>query len=133
MSDNFEIVRRHFKARSAADVDALAREMNTQVELDLTRSRAPYQGLYRGHEAISALVQTLKDAWDEIVWEPEELIEAGDRVVAVIRMTGRGKGSGIQTRARGANVFTIHAGKIVRIQVFQDKREALEVLDERGE
>jgi ketosteroid isomerase-like protein len=128
VSDNLDIVRRHFEARSDGDIDAMVRDMDAQVELDLTRSIAPYRGSYRGHEAVGGLVQTLREAWDEMTWEPEELIEAGDRVVAVLRMSGRGKGSGIEARARGANVFTIRNGKIIRVQVFQDKHDALETV-----
>jgi ketosteroid isomerase-like protein len=89
----------------------------------------------RGREAISRYFGQWLDAWEDFRIEPESLLDAGDKVVAVIRITGRGRGSGVEfPELRSAHVFTLRESEIVRVQVFYDRDEALEAvgLRERG-
>jgi hypothetical protein len=37
----------------------------------------------------------LLEAFDDLTWEPEELIDVGDRVIIVTRWNGHGAGSGV--------------------------------------
>ena len=57
--------------------------------------------------------------------EPHEFVEAGDQVV--VPQTGYIRGrDGIEVTARVALVWTIRDGAIVRICLYQQKRDALE-------
>jgi ketosteroid isomerase-like protein len=60
--------------------------------------------------------------------ELEELIDAGEQVVAVQRLSGRGKASGIETKIRFAVVYTIRNGKIVRGREYWERAQALEAV-----
>ena len=68
------------------------------------------------------------DDFDELSFEPEELIDAGEQVVAVQRISGRAKASGIETELRYAVVYTIRDGKIVRGREYWERAEALEAV-----
>jgi ketosteroid isomerase-like protein len=57
--------------------------------------------------------------------ELEELLDAGDQVVALLTFRGEGRSSGAAVEARIANVWTLHEGKVVRMQYFGDREEAL--------
>jgi ketosteroid isomerase-like protein len=57
--------------------------------------------------------------------EPEELIDAGDQVVAFVRVHGRGKGSGAAVDARIAQVWTIRSERAIRLEYYGDRTEAL--------
>lgn len=57
-------------------------------------------------------------------WQPEELIDAGDKVLAFIRTGGRGKGSGVKVEARVWNVWMFRDGKPVECTYFGDDRPA---------
>jgi ketosteroid isomerase-like protein len=61
-----------------------------------------------------AYAQDWLDDFDELSVEPEESIDAGEQVVAVQRISGRAKASGIETELRYAVVYTIRDGKIAR-------------------
>ena len=37
----------------------------------------------------------VRDVWETYVWEPEELIDRGSQVVALLRSTGRGRSRGV--------------------------------------
>jgi hypothetical protein len=51
---------------------------------------------------------------------------ADDLVFGGARLTGRGKGSGVQTEIRGWFVYKVVGGRIARRQVFLDRDEGLE-------
>ena len=56
------------------------------------------------------------------------LIDAGDEVVAMQRVTARGKGSGVETELRYAVVNTIRDGKVVRGREYWTRAEALDAV-----
>jgi ketosteroid isomerase-like protein len=53
------------------------------------------------------------------------LIDAGDKVVGCARLRGTGKLSGIDIDLMAFHVITLNAGKIVRVEVFLDRAQAL--------
>jgi SnoaL-like domain len=57
---------------------------------------------------------------------PERFIEDGDRVLALMTIEGRGKGSGVPVVIRSADLFTVRDGKIVSLVGYPDRAEALE-------
>lgn len=67
------------------------------------------------------------DAFDDVTIVAYELVDAGqDRVVAVQRMTGRAKASGIEAEIRFSVVYTLRGGKIVGGREYLDRADALE-------
>lgn len=79
-----------------------------------------------GHEAVRASTARWKREWDEYELIPEEFADLGDRVVVTVRFRMRGRGSGIEVDARLYDVFTLRDGKIVRMDQFAERSEALE-------
>jgi ketosteroid isomerase-like protein len=64
-------------------------------------------------------------AWERpLKLEAEEFLTSGDRIMALIHWSGRGKGSGVPLEARGAHVWTFRKGLVVRIEVYRDRDEA---------
>ena len=91
--ENVETVRRFFELVNQQALDDLAAFAPADFELDLSRSRGLNTGVYRAEQA----VQTLKDlteAFADYEFFETEIIDAGDTVVRVGGMRGRGKGSG---------------------------------------
>jgi ketosteroid isomerase-like protein len=58
--------------------------------------------------------------------EPQEFLEAGDQVVVVARLVGRGKTSGVAVTRTWAYVWTLRNGKALRMVGHADRAEALE-------
>jgi ketosteroid isomerase-like protein len=58
--------------------------------------------------------------------EPQDFVDAGDKVVVSVRLVGVGKESGVETTANAAHVWTFRDGRIVRQTTFQTMPEALE-------
>ena len=129
MSDaNVEIVRRVYDALADPGEDVIAL-WDPDVEFDVSRDiwgAVMGGGHYRGVEGVRAWMLDLYAAWEQLDIDLEELIEAGDDVVAVIRVAGRGRVSGIEMEYRPAGVWTIRDGRIVRVVWFVDRDDALE-------
>ena len=76
------------------------------------------------------------EGWREVLgprenWRAEEvqLRELDrERILAVMQFSGRGKASGLdvaQVRGKGANVFQIRGGKVIKLAIYWDIERAL--------
>jgi hypothetical protein len=67
------------------------------------------------------------DTFDGFRADPLELIDAGeDQVVAVLRVMGRAKLSGVETDLIFATLYTLREGKIARGREYATRDDALE-------
>jgi ketosteroid isomerase-like protein len=99
-----------------------------EIEWDLSR-RLIDPATYHGHAGVEEFFEEQLEAWEEVpAMEAEDLIEAGDQVVAFVRVLGRGKGSGAAVDARIAQLWTITGGKATRLEYFGDLSEAMKSL-----
>jgi ketosteroid isomerase-like protein len=121
--ENVEIIRKMFEAYASGDFEASLADFDPEVEFDV--SIRPEGGLYRGPEGVAEAMRSWTGTWDDFRIEIEEIIDAGgDRVLAVDRQSGRGKGSGAPLDQQTFSVFTIRAGKIVRVVWLQTREQA---------
>jgi ketosteroid isomerase-like protein len=82
----------------------------------------------QGHDAVRASLVRWKAEWDDYELLPEEFEHMGDRVVATVRLRGRGRASGAPVDARFYEVYTVRDRKIVRMDQFTEQSEALEAV-----
>ena len=89
----------------------------------------PDRATYAGKEGVRERDRHFGEIWGDWVLDPVELIDGGDDVViAVVAMTGRGRGSGAPLDAVAVFVVELRDGKIVRDRAFTSKAEALEAV-----
>jgi ketosteroid isomerase-like protein len=117
--ENVEIVRRFL----SVEVDEAMADADPEIVWN------PIEELpTQGHAAVRASLAHWKAEWDEYEVLPEELMDMGDRVVATVCLRGRGRGSGVEIEARFYDVYTLRDAKIVRMDQFTDRSEALDAL-----
>lgn len=117
---NIELVKAGFDAHSRGDLDALVEFYDPDVVFETL-----LLGTHRGSEAIRLMHaenQRTLAGYDVV---PVELIDADDKVVAVVRMLGAGAVSDIALDEGFAFVFTIKDDRCVREQAFRNREEAL--------
>jgi ketosteroid isomerase-like protein len=84
---------------------------------------------YLGHGGILEYFADIKSAWAEWNVHVERVTEAADgRVVIVMTMHARGKGSGAELAERTAHIWTVRDGRLLRNELYREPEEALREL-----
>jgi ketosteroid isomerase-like protein len=123
--ENVEVVRRAHEALNGGDVEGLIALCDAAFRLDMS-DRVLNPAVYEGHDGIRRFYAEVRDVWASYTWEPEELIESGDLVVALLRSSGRGRESGIEIERQTAMVWTVRTKQARSLRFFRDRAAALE-------
>ena len=136
--ENVETLRRVWKDASLSDspikVDALdpnsvaviLKSLAPEVEFH-EDARFPEADIYRGVESIREYWEGFTGTFDQFVFEVEDLVDlGGDRVLVLLTLTIRGRGSGAAAEERPGWIFTVRDGLTVRIDAVFDRNDALE-------
>ncbi len=124
--ENVETVRTVFAMIERGDEEAW-NLLPPDFVIDLSR-RLIDPVLLRGPDEMRGFYRDLDASWaGGARLEVEELIDAGDKVLVLIRFGGRGKMSGAEVETLVWNLWTFRDGEPVRWTYFgEDRAEALE-------
>jgi ketosteroid isomerase-like protein len=129
--ENVEVVRRIYDAAARRD-DMTPFEIYAEdIVWDVSRLRTAFlytRPTYRGHEGVRQVWREGLAAFGQIDMEPRELVDAGDHVVAVVHEREIGRTSGAPVEAAHAAVWTLAEGRITRVELFDDRAQALEAV-----
>jgi ketosteroid isomerase-like protein len=125
--ENVEIVRRSIEPMNRRDLPTLLSLYRSDVEVDWSRSRSPFKGVYRGHRGLETFLDLFWSTWEDVQLEPHDFTEAGSEVVLWNTAHMRGR-EGIEVSARTALVFTVENGQITCLRLFDELDEALEAV-----
>jgi molybdopterin-synthase adenylyltransferase len=122
-----QAARRFAHAVTSCDVEAAVALCHPEVEFDSVLGISGRA--YLGHEGIRQYFDDVASAWREWRVEVEQVTEAADgRVVIVMTMHARGKGSGASVAERTAHIWTLTDGKLRHNEPYREPDEALRVL-----
>ena len=127
--ENVEIVRGIYDAVARRDAAAPFEVYAEEIVWDVSNARRGAlmsKPVYRGHDGVREFWRDGLSVFGEINLEVEGLIDAGDQVLAVIREREVGRASGAPVETAHLAVWTLTDGKVVQMQVFDDRQEALE-------
>ena|SRR5215207_1579008 len=124
--ENIEIVRRIHQFWSERDFSVFAELFEPNVVLDMSRN-VFNPDVYRGRDGMRRWGAGVDEIWEDFDAHPAEIIEVGDRVVTLTRISGRGRASGIDVEMQGFNVWTFCEGRVSQIAVgYEERDDALE-------
>jgi uncharacterized protein len=124
--ENVEIVRQSFPAYDRGGLDALAEFWHPDISWRAAEGALDDVGLMEGPDALRDYYEQWEDTFESARTEVEELVDAGDQVVAVVRGFGRMKESEAEVDIRYAIVLSIRDGKIAAGREYFTRAEALE-------
>jgi len=123
--ENVELVRRVFEAVNRHDIGALDALLSEDMEFHSVLV-ASEGGVFRGRQGIRDYFAEFDAAFAEFQTEIEEVIDTGqDRVVALVKFTARGKGSGVTLDQHFGMVLTFRGEEITRMDSNFNPADAL--------
>ena len=99
-AENVEVVRLAFECFERRDWERAAALYDPGIEQHGTVGGVEEGQVLRGPDAIRRSFESEDEIWAEHRMEPEKFIDAGDRVVVLVREYQRGKTSGIELRSK---------------------------------
>ena len=124
-AENVEIVRRGYEEFLATG-QPVERLMAPEFVWDMsTFHNWPERQTYDGAEGTREFLAAWVEAWEDWRLEVEDLVDAGDEVVAIVHQSGRSKTTGLEVDMDFAQVWTLDNGKQTRMRMYADPDEAL--------
>jgi ketosteroid isomerase-like protein len=123
--ENVDKARAFIDAYNRRDFDAAVESFDPEIDWVLPARQS--SDSCRGPDEIRRFWAGLDETFEELRLDPEEFIDAGDRVATRLHYYGRGKGSGIVVEGELYHqVVTFREGRMVRIEYFGNWSQALE-------
>jgi ketosteroid isomerase-like protein len=119
--ENVEVVREAWDAYSGGDYDRIAGFHDPHIVVVTLEDGAVY-----GNNAVLANYERWDEAWEGAETSLEEVLGHGDRVFVAARFHARGRASGVEVETRLYEVYTVRDGKVLRIDEYATRDEALE-------
>jgi ketosteroid isomerase-like protein len=123
-----------YAAGNRRDFDVLLLGIASDHEYRPSRELMPpdLPPVFHGHEGYLRLWRYWMDAFEDIRWDPEEIIDFGDRLLVATQQRGHGSGSGVAVSVPVFQVFITRRGMVIRQEDFLDRAEALEAASRGG-
>jgi ketosteroid isomerase-like protein len=128
--EDVEVVRRSLEAFERDGLEGLLRHLDPEIEWTTTGRTSIgsyiHRATYRGHEGMRRYFGLLLDEFEDVRIEPVEFIDAGEQVIVIIRISGRGKRSGAPVELTLVSVGSVRNGKTIQVRNYPSREEALE-------
>jgi ketosteroid isomerase-like protein len=123
--ENVDKTRAYIEAYNRRDFQTAIRDFDPQVEWVLPAHQSFDSCV--GPQQVILFWEGLDETMDELRLDPQEYVDAGDRVAVRLRYFGRGKGSGAEIETEMYHqITTFRDGAMVRIEYVTSWPEALE-------
>ena len=128
--ENLEVVRRVSDVMDAEGFEAALPLCLVAAHPDVEWQEDPDWPGSAGYRGIEQVRQVILDRMATLDFDQqtEDLIDAGEKVVVLVRWVGRGKASGAQGEISMAMVWTVREQAITRVEFFLDRAKALEAV-----
>src|SRR6266576_270887 len=126
--EKVELVRRAYRAWNERDVDAWVACGTPDIEWRLIGGFADLMGpVFKGHEGLRRFFNEWVVSMESRV-EAESILEADDRVLAILRVIAAGSASGVPVTLRPGQVRSFRDGLISAVDFYYEVSEALEAI-----
>jgi ketosteroid isomerase-like protein len=128
MSVSTDIVRRAHDALNRGDAEGLAALCAQDFRLDMS-DRVFNPEVYSGHDGIRRFMAEVHEVWETFTWEPTDVKETGDVVLAMVHSVGHGRGSGLEIDRHSAMLWRISGETLLALTFYRDPSAARRAAD----
>jgi ketosteroid isomerase-like protein len=126
--EDVQALRRIYNAFSRWDIDELWRDVSHDFEMNLPET-LPFGGTRHGYDGVQAFANVHQDYVQGPWADPDDFLDAGDRVVVLGRTRGRAARTGREFEMSFAHVWTLSDGVASRCRVYVDSAPFLAALE----
>lgn len=126
--ENIDIARRAYAAFNLAGIEGILDSLDPDIEWRTWERFVREPRVYRGHAGVREVLRIFTENFDDFSAEPLEFIDAGERVVVPVKLSGRAKGTGESASFELVHVWTVNGRRAGRLDVYSSKAEALEAV-----
>ena len=127
---DIETLRAEYEAMCRQDWPAVFREAHADFEFK-PPDRGLGAGTAQGRENAREAVQSFFSPFEEVVIEPQEFHERGDRIAVYFLLRTRPKGSSAMVEIRAGHLWTMRDGRPARLEVYPEREKALAAAESR--
>lgn len=124
-SEQVALIRRGYEAYNRGDFNAVVELLHPEVEWRPPTASPDAVPLHGREEARGYMEPNM---FVSQASEPLEIIESGDRVLVVARVSARGAASGLEVEQVNFHLWTVADGLAIRFEVFSERAEAMAAL-----
>ena len=110
---NVEALRRGYEALNRGDLSVVLELLHPEIEWHEPEP-SPEAGTHSGRDSFERFFRSWIDSFEGFQVHPEQVLERGDKLIAVVHQSGRGRASGVEVDARLAHVWTVKEGRAIR-------------------
>jgi ketosteroid isomerase-like protein len=128
---NKQVVQEGHEARTTGRIGDWLQTLDPEIEWDISGypiAGFPQRG--KGRNEFVAHVSKYWSLWNDYTQNVEEMIDAGDNVVVVLREQARLRNSDADLEREVAAVWTMENGKRVRFRAFASREDAMRAIGE---
>jgi ketosteroid isomerase-like protein len=123
--ENLAIARAFMTAYNAKDAEGLIGLLHPDATMTTVSQRGGLPSKRWTHDQIRAYFEQLDEAWVDVQAEIEDYRVHADHVVALGRICGTGRSSGVELNAPIATVFLVKNSQLVQVDSYGDWGEGL--------
>ena len=128
--ENVELVRRAYSAGAPGVLDErlFAETCAPDAEFVFPQAYPDTEPRYVGLSGFRRAMQEMNEIWEDLRFEAERFLDAGESVVVLVRTSGTARSSGAALEIPVAHVFDVRDRRVVRLRIFLDRHEALKAV-----
>jgi ketosteroid isomerase-like protein len=124
--ENVEFLRQGYEALHRGDLETFMALSRERLDPEFVFYSVWDGRVFKGLQGTQEWISDTREVWENYDQKVEEIVDLGENVVVVVRIAGRGGGSGVPVSQELAVVWTFDGDKAVRARSFTSRAEALE-------
>jgi ketosteroid isomerase-like protein len=121
---NVEIVRRLFEQYAEGGIEAALGGLDEELVIEIPPDLSAEPDIYHGHDGARRYFAGFEGMIDDVRYEAIELMPIGERVLARVRLAGRGTSSGLDVELEAFVMHELSGGKVTRMRPYPDLESA---------
>jgi ketosteroid isomerase-like protein len=125
--ENVESMRSGYEAmnRALAGGEDLLSFMDG-IDPEIVVEMGVLEGTFHGRKGFKRLLEGQVALFEDLRCDPEEFIDAGDRIIVPMCFSGKARSTGLPFEYHAIHVWTLRHGRATRLRLYEDKDKALE-------